>query len=51
MYELVAISTTKVYVLNQSNDLSYLDRIVEDNEGITYLAGEFCDLKVQRVGK
>ena len=48
-YELVAVSSTKVYVLNQDNDIAYLDTIVEANDGVTYIAGEFCDLKVQLV--
>lgn len=51
MFELVAISSTKTYVLNRDNDIAYLDRIVENNDGVTYISGEFCDLKVQRVSK
>ena len=34
-------------VVNDTQDIEYLDRIVEARDGTTWLGSDLCDLKVQ----
>ena len=48
--QLVAIHTDgSATVINDTNDLAYLDRIVEARDGTVWIGSEACDLRVQVV--
>lgn len=48
--QLVAIhSDGKQTVINTTNDVVWLDQIVEDREGTVWIGSELCDLRVQVV--
>ena len=39
----------KKTVINTTNDVQYLDKIVEDRDGMAWIGSDLCDLKVQVV--
>lgn len=46
--QLVAIdSKGKQTVINDTNDIAYLDRIIENTDGTMWIGSELCDLRVQ----
>ena len=36
-------------VINDTNDMQFLDQIVEDRDGTIWIGSELCDLRVQVV--
>ena len=34
-------------VINDTNDIAFLDKIVEDRDGMVWLGSDLCDLRVQ----
>ena len=36
-------------VVNTTNDIEYLDRIVESRDGMTWIGSDLCDLRVQYI--
>jgi hypothetical protein len=46
--QLVAIDRNgKQTVINDTNDIAYLDRIIENTDGTVWIGSELCDLRVQ----
>lgn len=50
MVQLVAVhSDGKKTVINTTQDVQFLDKIVEDRDGTMWIGSELCDLRVQVV--
>lgn len=48
--QLIAVSTNgKETVVNDTNDVEFLDRIIEARDGTMWIGSELCDLRVQIV--
>lgn len=48
MIQLVAIHPdNRETIINTTQDIAYLDQIVEDRGGTVWLGSDLCDLKVQ----
>lgn len=50
-FQLVAVNhkNTRVQILAEDRDISFLDKIVEARDGITWVGSEPCSLEVVRV--
>lgn len=50
MVQLIAVHPDgRKTVVNDTNDVQFLDRIVEDRDGMVWIGSELCDLRVQVV--
>ena len=50
MVQLIAVHPDgRKTVVNDTNDVQFLDKIVEDRDGMVWIGSELCDLRVQVV--
>ena len=50
MLQLIAVHPDgKQTVINNTQDINYLDKIVEDRDGTMWIGSDLCDLRVQIV--
>lgn len=50
MLQLIAVHPDgKQTVINNTQDINYLDKIVEDRDGTMWIGSDMCDLRVQIV--